>query len=189
MKKISIAASLLFGAYFSNAQNNWSLDKAHTKLGFSVSHLMLSETTGDFKSYEVTAVSKSDDFVDATIDVTIDVNSINTDDANRDAHLKKEDFFDVAKFPKIIFKSKSFKKLDGKKYALVGDLTMHGVTKPVSMDVVFNGTAVHPYTKATVAGFKFTTILKRTDFGVGQAPAAVVGEDISIVGSFELIKK
>ncbi|TAF74709.1 MAG: polyisoprenoid-binding protein [Bacteroidetes bacterium] len=189
MKKLTIVASLLFGAYFSNAQTNWSLDKAHTKLGFAVSHLMLSETTGDFKMYDVTAVTKTDDFVDAAIDVTIDVNSINTDDAGRDAHLKKEDFFDVAKFPKIMFKSKSLKKVDGKKYALMGDLTMHGVTKPVTLDVIFNGTGVHPYTKATVAGFKFTTTVKRTDFGVGQMPAAVVGEDVTIAGSFELIKK
>lgn len=189
MRKLTIVASLLFGAYFSQAQTTWTLDKSHTKLGFSVSHMMVSETSGDFKIYDVTAVTKTDDFVDATIDVTIDVNSINTDDENRDTHIKKEDFLDVAKYPKITFKSKSFKKVEGKKYALIGDLTMHGVTKPATLDVIFNGTATNPYSKATFAGFKFSTVIKRSDFGVGNAPAAMIGDEITLAGSFELIKK
>lgn len=189
MKKVTIAASLLFGAYFSQAQSTWTLDKTHTKLGFSVSHMMLSETTGDFKSYDVSAVSKSDDFVDAIIDVKIDVNSINTDDKDRDAHLKKADFFDVEKFPTITFKSKSLKKVEGKKYKMLGDMTMHGITKPVELDVIFNGTAQNPYNKKTIAGFKLSGVVKRTDFGVGNAPAAMVGDEITITSSMELVKQ
>ncbi len=189
MKKVTIAASLIFGAYFSQAQSTWTLDKTHTKLGFSVSHMMLSETNGDFKSYDVSAVSKTDDFIDAIVDVKIDVNSINTDDKDRDAHLKKEDFFDAAKFPTISFKSKSLKKVEGKKYKMAGDMTMHGVTKPVELDVVFNGTGQNPYSKKTIAGFKLSGTIKRTDFGVGNVPAAMVGDEISISGSMELVKQ
>lgn len=189
MKKLTFAASMLAAVYFGQAQTSWNLDKTHTKLGFSVSHMMLSETTGDFKAYDVTAVSKTDDFIDAIIDVKIDVNSVNTDDKDRDAHLKKADFFDVEKFPSITFKSKSMKKIDGKKYKMSGDMTMHGVTKPIDLDVIFNGTGVNPYSKKTIAGFKLSGVIKRTDFGVGNVPAAMVGDEISLSGSMELVKQ
>ncbi|HEY8935538.1 MAG TPA: YceI family protein [Cyclobacteriaceae bacterium] len=188
MKKISSLLALVLIAGSSFAQN-WSLDKAHAKLGFGVTHLLLSTVEGSFKSFDVKLTSSKEDFSDAVIELTADVNTINTDMDKRDEHLKSPDFFDVAKFPTLTFKSKSFKKVDGKKYKLVGDLTMHGVTKPVELDVVVNGPIVHPYSKKNVAGFKITGTLKRKDFGISVGTAdAVVSDEVAINANAEFSK-
>ncbi|MFN0049078.1 MAG: YceI family protein [Cytophagales bacterium] len=188
MKKMTVFASAILVAAASFAQT-WSLDKTHAKLGFGVSHLMVSETEGNFKTFEAKITSSKADFTDAVIDLTADVNSINTDVVDRDNHLKSPDFFDAAKFPTITFKSKSFVKADAKNYKLTGDLTMHGVTKPVVLDVIFNGTAIHPYNKKTVAGFKVKGMLKRADFALSpNTPGAVVGDDIALTANMEFFK-
>ena len=189
MKKVLFTLStLLFLG--SQAQTTWTLDKSHTKLGFSVSHLMISETEGSFKKYDATINSKSEtDFADASVKLNIDAASIDTDDEQRDAHLKNADFLDVAKYPNITFESTSFKKVEGNKYKVIGKLTMHGVTKEVTLDVTYKGSTVHPYNKKTVAGFKFATTLKRTDFGIATTtPASAVGDEITISGSMEFFK-
>lgn len=171
------------------AQTKWSLDKSHAKLRFSVSHLMVSEVEGAFNTFDVKMTSTKDDLNDAQIELSADVNSVDTDNADRDAHLKKPDFFDAAKFSTLTFKSKSFKKASGKNYKLTGDITMHGVTKPITLDVMYNGTTTHPYTKKTVAGFKVTGMLKRSDFAVGkETPSAAVGDEITITSNFEMTK-
>jgi len=175
------------------AQTNWQLDKSHSNINFTVSHMVVSETSGKFKFFEGKVVAKSDDFVDSDIEFTIDASSINTDDEKRDAHLKSPDFFDVAKYPQITFKSKSFKKIDGKNYKLTGDLTMHGVTKEVTFDVIYNGTAKSP-TGVTKAGFKVIGKINRTDFGLKwnktlDNGGLLVGEEVSLVCNIELDKK
>ena len=188
MKKINVLAALLFitGSVFAQT---WSLDKAHAKLGFGVTHLLISEVQGSFKSFDVTLTSSKDDFSDATIDLSADVNTIYTDQEKRDADLRGEGYFDVAKYPKLSFKSKSFNKVEGKKYKLSGDLTIHGVTKAVVLDVIYNGTIVHPFNKKNVAGFKITGTIKRSDFGVGaKTPEAVVSDEITINANAEFIK-
>lgn len=188
MKKISSLLALVLIAGSTFAQN-WSLDKGHAKLGFGVTHLLLSTVEGSFKSFDAKLTSSKDDFSDAVIELTADVNTINTDMDKRDEHLKSPDFFDVAKFPTLTFKSKSFKKVDGKKYKLTGDLTLHGVTKTVDLDVIVNGPIVHPYTKKNVAGFKVTGTLKRKDFGIGAGTAdAVVSDDVTINANAEFSK-
>lgn len=187
MKKLVVFASAIVIASASFGQT-WSLDKAHTKLGFTISHMMVSETSGDFKKYDVKLSAKDETFQDATIEATIDVASVNTDQADRDAHLKRDDMFDAAKFPTIVFKSTSFKKVADKKYKVDGNITIKGVTKPATLDVTLLGIIDHPYMKKRDAGFKFTTTLKRTDFNVGNVPAAVVGEDVTIAGSMEFFK-
>src|SRR6478752_2805569 len=115
MKKVLLALSAI--AFLgTQAQTSWTLDKSHTKLGFGVSHLMISETEGSFKKYDASISSKSEsDFTDASVKLNIDAASINTDDESRDNHLKGADFFDVAKFPSITFESTSFKKVEGNK--------------------------------------------------------------------------
>jgi polyisoprenoid-binding protein YceI len=188
MKKITFLAALLVASVSSTFAQNWSLDKAHAKLGFTVTHLMLSEVDGNFKNFDVKLTSTKEDFTDAQIELTADVNSINTDNDRRDGHLKGADFFDVAKFGMLTFKSKSLTKVEGKKYKLAGDLTMHGVTKPVTLDVIFNGTAVHPMNKKTVAGFKVSGIINRAAFGVGSMPAAMVSEEVELRASGEFTK-
>jgi polyisoprenoid-binding protein YceI len=188
MKKFNtlLAALLIAGTSFAQT---WSLDKSHAKLGFSVVHLLVSDVEGSFKTFDIKVTAAKEDLSDAVIELTADVASIDTDNEKRDGHLKSADFFDVAKYPTLTFKSKSFKKVDGKKYTLTGDLTLHGVTKPVTLDVIFNGTIVHPYTKKTVAGFKVSGTIKRSDFGVGSGtPAAVVSDEVTINANAEFSK-
>ncbi|MBK7957585.1 MAG: YceI family protein [Bacteroidetes bacterium] len=193
MNKLFTIAFLLFGMA-ANAQNTkWAFDGSHAKIGFSVSHMGISETEGKFTKFEGTVLSDKPDFSDAKIDLTIDVNSINTEDKRRDDHLKAADFFDAAKYPTITFKSKSFKSLGKNKYKLVGDFTMHGVTKEIELDVTYKGTVEDPY-KNTKAGFKLSGVIDRTQFGLvwtGKLAAGglLVGNDINLDINIELIKK
>jgi polyisoprenoid-binding protein YceI len=190
MKKIKLFATavVLLVAQFSFGQT-WSLDKAHARLGFTVTHLLVSDVEGGFKSFDIKVTSPKDDFTDAQVELTADVNSISTDNEKRDTHLKSPDFFDAAKYGTLTFKSTSFKKVSDKKYKVTGNLTMHGVTKPVELDVTLNGTTVHPYTKKTVAGFKVAGVFKRSDFGIGAAtPTSVVSDEVTLSASAELIK-
>ena len=121
MKKITslVIAAVIMLSFKSAEQSTWTLDKAHAKLGFTISHLMVSEMEGSFKSFDAKITASKEDFSDAVVEMTGDVNTINTDNEQRDGHLKGPDFFDVAKFPTITFKSKSFKKVSGNKYKLL----------------------------------------------------------------------
>lgn len=194
MKKIAMIFAIIMSSSFLFAQTTkWGYDASHAKVGFSISHFGISETEGKFTKFDGVVLSDKPDFSDAKFDFTIDVSSINTEDAQRDTHLKSADFFDVAKFPSITFKSKSFKSLGNNKYKLVGDFTMHGVTKEISLDVVYKGTVVDPY-KNTKAGFKISGVLDRTQYGLvwnGKLAAGglLVGNDVNLDINIELIKK
>ena len=193
MKKFSLFIALLFasltGVY---AQTTWSSDPAHSSIEFSVTHMVISEVTGKFEGFEAVLKSDKVDFTDADIQFSADVNTINTGIEKRDAHLKSADFFDAEKFPKISFKSTSFEKTNGNKYELVGDLTMHGVTKPVTLEVAYNGTIKDPYGN-TKSGFKITGELNRADFGLNwnaalETGGVVVSEEVGITANIQLIK-
>jgi polyisoprenoid-binding protein YceI len=148
---------------------------------------MLSDVEGSFKISDATLTATKDDFSDAQFDLTADVNSVFTDVDRRDTHLKSADFFDSAKFSTISFKSNSFKKVADRKYKLTGELTMHGVTKLVTLDGTLNGVSTNKAGKK-IAGFKFTGTLNRTAFGVGSMPAAVVGEEIELKANGEFVQ-
>lgn len=168
----------------------WSVDKDHSKLGFSITHLMVSSVEGRFKSFDAKITSTKDDFSDAVVELTADVNSIDTDNESRDKHLKSPDYFDAAQFSQAVFKSTSFRKVSDKKYKMSGNLTMHGITKPVELDVVFNGTAVHPYTKKTIAGFNVSGTIKRTDFDIASStPSAALSDEVVIATNAEFVKQ
>ena len=178
------------------AQTNWNVDASHSKLGFSVTHMMVSETEGKFKIYEGKVSSKSDiDFTDASIDFKIDVNSINTDDEKRDGHLKSPDFFDVATYPNMIFKSTSMKANPKIKnsYILIGDLTMHGVTKKVTLTAIGASKIVKdPYGMMHYA-FKVMGKINRIDFGlkynaVLEAGGVALSEEVKIDCTIEITK-
>jgi polyisoprenoid-binding protein YceI len=178
-----------------SAQTNWNVDASHSKLGFAVTHMMVSETEGKFKIYEGKISSKTDlDFTDATINFSVDAASINTDDEKRDGHLKSADFFDVAQFPKITFVSKSMKpgKTKGT-YTLVGDLTMHGVTKSVSLNAIGASKIVKdPYGFERYA-FKVMGTINRKDFGLAwnavlEAGGVAVSENVRLDFNIELTK-
>jgi len=190
MKKIVLIIPVLIAIFaFKPAdQSVWTLDKAHAKLGFTVTHLMVSDVEGWFKNFDAKIISTNDDFSDATIEMTAQVNSINTEEEQRDTHLKSADFLDAATYPTISFKSKTFKKVGTNMYKAIGNLTMHGVTKMVSLDAV-GKIGVNPNSKKTIVGFKVTGTLKRSDFGIGtKFPDAMVSDEIAIVANAEFVK-
>ena len=190
MRKINlmIAALLVTGSAF--AQTTWNIDKTHSKVGFSVVHMVVSETEGTFKDYATTVVSKTDDFNGAEVNFSAKVASINTESERRDGHLKSADFFDAEKFPEISFKGNLVK--TGVKYKLVGDFTMKGVTKKVEFDVVFGGTINTG--RGVKAGFKMNGVINRQDFGVTWSSKMaggemVVSDDVTLVIKVELDKQ
>jgi polyisoprenoid-binding protein YceI len=188
MKKLNTLIIALFVASTAMAQT-WTLDKAHAKVGFSITHLLISDVEGSFNSFDAKLTSAKEDFSDAVVEFSADVNSVDTNNENRDKHLKNEDFFDAPKFGTLTFKSKSLTKVDGKKYKLAGDLTMHGVTKPVTLDVVVNGPVTHPYNNKTVAGFKVSGTIKRSDFNFGAKYGnAMLSEEVVITANAEFTK-
>jgi polyisoprenoid-binding protein YceI len=187
MKKIVILSALALASLAGMAQTTWVADKAHSKVGFTVTHLMVSDVDGSFKNFDAKVVAAKPDFSDATIDLTADIASVNTDNDQRDTHLKSPDFFDAAKYNQLVFKSTSFKKVDGKKYQLTGNITIHGVTKPITLDATLNGIGTSPFTKKPIAGFKVTGTLKRSDFGIGGSfPSAVVSDEVALTVNVEL---
>lgn len=190
MKCLLLTPLALLLALTAYAQT-WTVDKAHAKVGFTVTHLLLSEVDGNFKAFDAKITAAKPDLSDAVFDMTADISSIDTDNDRRDGHLKGADWFDAAKYPTVTFKSTSFKKVDGKKYKATGDLTMHGVTKPVTLDVTMNGPVTNetPRGKQEKAGLKVTGSLNRVDFGVGKAGGAVVSEEIEINVNGEFAKQ
>ena len=171
----------------------WSIDPMHSEVQFKVKHLVISTVSGFFKSFEGTVETDGEDFDGATIDFSIDINSIDTNQSQRDEHLKSPEFFDAASYPHIKFKSTSFKKAGDDEYALKGDLTIKGVTKPVSLDVEFGGSTADFYGN-TKAGFEITGKINRKEFGltwdgVTEAGSVVVGEDIKLTINAQLTKQ
>lgn len=181
MKRLFFAA-ILFVQASSFAQSiTWKNDKMHSKLKFTVTHLLVSDVDGLFKNFDVTITAAKPDFSDAVFELSADVSSINTEVDMRDNDLKSANFFDAATYPKITFKSTSIKPDGQNKYKLTGNLTMHGVTKSVTMDLLYRGTTENPMNKQKDAGFKLTGTLKRSDFNIGsKMPAAVVSDEVEI---------
>ncbi|QNK61255.1 YceI family protein [Pedobacter sp. PAMC26386] len=192
MKKLLVllfAASTALFAFKSVTVNTWTADKSHSKLGFVVTHLMITDVEGSFKNFESTITASTDDFSDAVVTLTADVNSVNTEDEKRDGHLKSADFFDAAKFPKLTFKSTSVKKLSGNKFKVTGLLSLHGVTKPVTLDATLRGVTTNPMSKKATAGFKVTGTIKRADFALGSKyPNAMLSDDITLNANTEFVK-
>jgi polyisoprenoid-binding protein YceI len=195
MKKVFslfIAALGLCSAAFSQTAKTWNVDKMHSAVKFSVTHLVISEVDGSFKIFDGSMVAAKEDFSDAKINFTVDVNSINTDNSNRDGHLKGDDFFNAEKFPAMTFKSTSFKKKSGNIYELTGDLTIRDVTKKATFAVKYGGTTKDPYGN-TKAGFKATGTINRLEYGLKwntmtEAGGAVVGADVDLTINLEMVQ-
>lgn len=167
----------------------WVIDKTHSSIVFSVSHMVVSETEGYFKIFDGSMENTKPDFSDAKINFTIDVNSLNTESDSRDKHLKSDDFFNVEKYPTIKFESTSFKPVSGKKYKLTGNLTIRDVTKPVTFDVTYGGSI--STSKGNKAGFKATTTINRFDYNLKwnnatETGGLVVGKEVEITVKVEL---
>ena len=193
MKKVFslllVTLSLISGSFAQTAKT-WNVDKMHSALKFSVSHLVISEVDGSFKIFDGNIVTTKEDFTDAKINFTVDVNSINTDNTNRDGHLKSDDFFNAEKYPNMTFVSTSFKKKSGSAYELTGDLTIRDVTKKVTFAVKYGGTTKDPYGN-TKAGFKATGTINRLQYGLKwntltEAGGAVDGADNDLTINLEM---
>ena len=182
-----ISAPLLFGQ-----KSGWTLDKAHSSVSFSIRHLVISEVTGKFRDFDITLNSSKDDFSDASVDATIKVASINTENERRDAHLKTDDFFNAEKFPEIKFKSAAFEKVEGDKYKITGDLTIRDITKKVTFDAVYNG-SIKGMRGTTIASWKATLTINRFDYGLKwnrtiEAGGLIAGDMVNITLSLELVR-
>jgi polyisoprenoid-binding protein YceI len=153
---------------------SWQIDTAHTHVGFSVKHMMVSTVRGQFKQYSGSLELDTKDFSRSKFAGEVEVASIDTGNADRDAHLRTNDFFDAASHPKITFKSTKIEAKSEGQYVVHGDLTIRGVTKPLALDVEFHGTSKSPYGK-TLAGFSASGSLNRKDFGVSFNAALETG--------------
>ena len=172
------------------AQSTWKVDKAHSKLTFTTTHLGISDVAGLFKDFDVTVNSSKPDFSDAVFELTTNVSSIDTEVEMRDNHLKSADFFDAEKHPTMTFKSTAIKPAGKDRYKLTGNLTMLGVTKPVTMDLWYRGTVENPMSKAPTAGFQLTGKLKRSDFNLGpKFPTAMISDEVQIKADGEFAKQ
>ena len=143
----------------------WNLDLSHSEINFAVKHMMISTVRGKFNKFSGTIDFNEADPASSSIDVSIDVASIDTKDEKRDGHLKGADFFDVEKTPQITFKATSITPIKENKFTVKGDLTLRGVTKPVTLDGTFGGTVTDPWGNEKAA-FSATGVINRTDFGI-----------------------
>ena len=169
----------------------WIIDPTHSEVAFKVKHLVISTVTGYFRKFEGAAESASEDFNGASVSFSLDVNSIDTNQSDRDQHLKSADFFDSASFPSIAFAGKLVNQ--GGEYQLQGDLTLKGITQQVTLDVTYGGTVADPYGQ-TKAGFEIEGKLNRKDFGltwsaITEAGSVVVSDQVRLQLSVQLVKQ
>lgn len=182
---LAAAAVLQVSAF---AQATWKADPAHSRLGFAIGHLGISEITGAFNTFDVTIASAKADFSDAAFTLSVDVASVDTAVEKRDDHLRTADFFDVAKHPRMTFNSTRITPAGKDRYKVAGELTLLGVTKPVTAELWYRGTTDNRG-KAT-AGFQLTATLKRSDFGVGpKFPAPMISDELTVKADGEFIKQ
>jgi polyisoprenoid-binding protein YceI len=172
----------------------WVVDPMHSEVQFKVKHLMITTVTGHFRNFNIEAATSNDKFTDAErIVFTADVNSISTNNEQRDAHLKSADFFDVEKHDEIKFNAKSYENVGGSDYLLHGDLTIRDITRPVTVGVEFGGIVVDPYGQ-TKAGFTVDGKISRKDFGltwnaVTEAGSVVVSDEIRLLADVQLVRQ
>jgi polyisoprenoid-binding protein YceI len=164
----------------------WNLDPAHSEITFKVRHMMISNVKGEFTDFNINLESEDDTFKNVTATAEIKTDSINTKNADRDAHLKGEDFFNAAQHPVITFKTNSLND------DITGEITINGVTKPIELDVDFGGINVDPWGN-TKAGFSFDGKIKRSDFGLNwnaalEAGGVMVSDEVKIAGELQFVK-
>ncbi|WP_262247442.1 YceI family protein [Parapedobacter soli] len=190
MKKGLLAIALLVASTVFAAVTLWTNDKAHSQLQFTVTHLGLSDVSGTFNDFDVKVSATKEDFSDAVFELTAKAASIDTRVEARNNHLKSADFFDVEKYPEITYKSTAIKKKGKNKYKLTGDLTIHGVTKSVTMDLVYRGKLVDEETGKETVGFQLTGEIKRSDFNVGPGfPEPMISDLVRIKADGEFVKQ
>ena len=171
----------------------YKIDAAHSEIGFKIKHLVISTVSGSFSKFDATMESNAPDFTDASISFEADVDSVTTNNAQRDGHLKSDDFFNAEQFPKISFKSTSIQKKGDNEYILHGDLTIRDVTKNIALNVEHGGSVIDPWGQSK-EGFELTGKISRKEYGLKwnaltEAGGAVVSDDVRLVLSAQMVKQ
>jgi polyisoprenoid-binding protein YceI len=174
-------------------KTKWLLDLMHSELQFKIKHLMISNVSGAFKNFHAEVETEEEDFSTAEIHLVAEMDSISTNNEQRDAHLRTSDFFEVEKYPELKFKSTKIEKTGSDIFALHGELTLKGVTKPAKLNVEFNGTTKDPW-GGERAGFVVTGKINRADWGVSfnkalETGGVMLGDEIKINSEIELVKQ
>lgn len=182
MKKAVVCFFIAMLTFCAQAQTTWKTDPMHSRAGFTIVHFGITDVTGHFDKFEATSTASKPDLSDGKFEFSADVNSINTNVKMRDDHLKSADFFDAGKYSEITFKSTSLKKVSANKYKMTGDLTIHGITKKVTLDLNYKGTAKNPMANnEELAGIQVSGTIKRSDFNLGSKfPAPMLSDEVVI---------
>ncbi len=193
MKKLSLLLStvlvLSLSAFTISNPSIWENDPPHSQLFFTVTHLGINDVSGTFDNFTVNVESSKPDFSDAVFTLTAKTNSINTRVEARNNHLKSADFFDVEKYPELTFKSTGIKKAGKNKYKLSGNLTIHGVTKAVTVDLLYRGQTTNPMSSKLTSSFQITGSIKRSDFGIGEKfPEPMISNEVRIIADGEFVQ-
>ena len=175
------------------AKSTWALDPTHSEVGFKVKHMMFTNVSGKFNSYALEMSNEEDDFSTAEISFSSDINTIDTNNADRDKHLKSGDFFDAEQFPQMTFKSTRIDKKGDSDYVINGNLTIKDVTKPVALNAEFSGLMKDPWGN-TKAGLSIETKINRKDFGLTwnaalETGGVLVGEEVKIFAEIQVVKQ
>jgi polyisoprenoid-binding protein YceI len=176
------------------ATTKWVVDPTHSSIGFKVKHMMFTNVSGTFSDYTITAVTENEDFLHSNIEFAAVVDSVSTGNAQRDEHLKGADFFDAAQFPSIQFKATRYVNIDNDgSYELFGDLTIHGITKPVELSVEYGGLMKDPWGNIKAA-FTINGKINRKEWGLNwnaalEAGGVLVSEEVRINCEIQLIKQ
>lgn len=170
----------------------YKIDAAHSDIIFKVKHLMITTVTGQFKTFDATLTAEAEDFSDAVVTFTADINSVDTRNEQRDGHLKSDDFFAAEKYPELKFTSTSFTKSDDG-YVVKGDLTIRDVTKPIELKAEYAGLMVDPWGQTKV-GFEAEGKIKRKEFGLGwdavtEAGGVVVSDEVKLQFNIQFVKQ
>jgi polyisoprenoid-binding protein YceI len=189
-----IALTLVIAAPLAASADTWQIDPVHTTVEFTVRHMMISNVRGLFTKVAGTITAKGNDPASVKVEATIDTSSIDTRSADRDADLKSANFLDVAKYPTMTFRSKKIEPAGTGKWKMIGDLTLHGVTKEVTLDVQGPTAPIKDPWGNTRAGASATTKINRKDFGLAwskvlEAGGAVVGDEVTVSIDVEAVKK
>ncbi len=190
MKRLSVVIAAFFMlSAFSYATYTWMNDDAHSQVQFTVTHLGIADVTGTFNDFDAKITTSKADFSDASFEFTAKVGSIDTRVEMRDNHLKSADFFDAAKYATIDFKSTAVKKAGKNKYKVTGDLTLHGITKNITLDLLYRGATINAMNKKETTGFQVTGTIKRSDFELGNGfPAPMISNEVRIKVDGEFTK-
>lgn len=184
MKKQVFTLLAIITLLSANAQTIWKVDNAHSSINFSVSHFMISEVTGNFTNFDITATS-NENLEKPVFKVTIDASSINTNNEGRDGHLKSGDFFNVEKNPKIVFKSTSYKQLEDGNFSTTGDITINEKTEVITFTGKLNGIIKDQRSNKQKAGLKLSTTIKRENFNLGNGMSPI-GKDVVVTVNLEM---